>query len=879
VRRGPAAFLHWALRRLLPRAFRERHGADMEAAFLSALEGERRRGGWRAAALLAREAADLLATGARLRARTRRESATQGGREMRHGSGIVAAARDDLRQAVRTLARKPAFTLFAAGTVALGTGATTAIFSALESVVLNPLPYEGADRIVSLWRSLGAGHSMLVSPDEEQVDAWASQADLFETVVRVHSSYPNLTEPGEAARVQVALVEPSFFDFLGVQPVLGRSFAVGELVGDGAPVAMLSHHVWTERFGADPSALGRTVTLNGERLTVVGVLPPRMPMPTGIDRVIDVFRPLPASRSVAGATVLARLREGVTVADVQSRMDLLARRAGTEGEPSSAWQGTARRTVDLIGLPVKDNLRVLMTAAALLLLIACVNVSNLLLARATRREQETAVRSALGASRGRIVREQFLESLLLGLLGGGGGVGLAWLAVRGMAYLRGDTLAVLGIVHLNAAVLAFTVGISLLAVLVFGGLPAIRTGWRPPAPGLTGTRGSRGGRRESRARWFLLTAEVALSFALLVGAGLVLRSLVDLRSRDPGFRADGLVALRLSLPVWKYEGEGWTELYDRIRGSIARLPEVTGTVQASGVPPEGDIFFGALEVQGRGEIEGKPLFYGLSTEPGYFALTGQRILEGRDFTAEEHRDGAPVVILGEGAARTLFPDGDAVGGPIRQGGEWRTVVGVTRDVAIRGLSGTGGELQQYRPLDFQGGWIVARVTGPAEDALAAIRREVVRTEPDAAILELAPVAGMLQATLGRERFTSGLLAAFAALALALSAVGLYGVVSQLVGQRTREIGIRMSMGARASSVRAMVLRQGLAAVAVGVVAGVGLAAGGLGLLRSRVFGVAAAGPGAFAAAAVVMCAVALAACWIPACRAASVDPCEALRAE
>jgi predicted permease len=840
--------------------------------------------------LVAREALDLVATGARLRLgrerrarETGRARARTGGRrlgeEVGTMTGWIGGLGDDARQGLRSLWRRPTFTLFAAVTIALGVGATTAIFSALESVILNPLPYRGADRIVGLWRTLGDGN-MLVTPDEEVVESWRAQADLFEAVEPVRSTYPDLTGAGEAARVQVALVRPSFFDFLGVDPVLGRRFTAEETADDGAAVALISWHVWQERFGGDPSALGRTLRLDGRPVTVIGVMPARMPMPNGLPLAVDLFRPPPDSRPLAGASVVARLREGVTVPDVEARMDLLAERAEAAGDDASKWSGTARRTVDLVGSAVKENLRVLMIAVVLLLLIACVNVSNLLLGRASRRAHETAVRSALGAGRGRLVRQQLLESLFLGLLGGGLGVGLAWLAVRGMASLRGDALAVLGAVRLDGRVLAFGLAVSLASALAAGVVPALRTAFRAPAHGLTGARGVGGrARGEGRARWLLLTAEVALSFALLVGASLVLRSLADLRSRDPGFRADGLVALRVSLPEWKYEGDGWRDMYGRMRTAVARLPSVTSVVRTSGIPPKSGVFFGSLEVEGRGEIEGSPLFYGMGTEPGYFSLVGQRILEGRDFTPEELDQGLPVVVLGEGAAHRLFPDGAAVGKRVRHQGEWRTVVGVVEDVAHAGLSGPTPELQQYQPLDFAGGWLVARVEGPADEALGAIRREVLGAEPDAVVLELAPVEGMLQATLGRERFTTALLGAFAILALVLSAVGLYGVVSQLVGQRTREIGIRMSLGAKASAVRRMVLGQGLAATAAGVTLGIVLALVGLRLLRSRVFGVHPAGPGVYAAAAVVLAGVALVACWLPAGRAASVDPSRALRTD
>lgn len=856
--------LYRLLLRLLPSEFRRRHGADMEAVFVETLERVRRRGRLRVAALLAREAVDLARTGARLRTR-----------------GVGAPIRDDVRQAVRSLARRPTFTLFAAGTVALGVGATTAIFSALESVILNPLPYEGADRLVSLWRTLGDGQTMVVTPSEEQFQAWSRQEDLLEGVEPIQSRYPNLTGLGEGVRLSMGLVQPSFLPFLGVQPLLGRAFTEAETAGDGASVVLLGHHLWIERFGGEASALGRTVTLEGEPYTVIGVLPSRLPVPDGLPRRLDLLAPLPSTLGVRGATVVARLRRAATLEMVQQRMDMLAQRAEDEGGRAAEWAGKPRSVLETVRAPVADTLRVLMAAVVLLLLIACVNVSNLLLSRATRRQREIAVRSALGAGRWRLFREQLLESLVLGLTGGAVGVALARLAVGAMRSLQAEgPLEVLGSVHLNGRVLLFAVAASVLAAVLFGTLPAVTASSTRPARGLSGARGAPGpGRRDVRARWFLLSAEVALSFALLVGAGLVLRSLADLRSNDPGFRAEGLVALRVSLPTWKYQDQnGWEPVYQEILEAVRRLPGVVEVVQSSGVPPRSNVFVGEVEAEDVGGVEGVRVLYGHGVEPGYFRVAGQRILEGRDFTREEHREGGPVVVLGESAAGRIFPDGSAVGRRIRQGGsDWTTVVGVVEDAALQGLSRPKPDLQMYEPLDFGGGWLLARTTGATDGLLDSMRREVIAAEPDAVIMELAPVDGMLRATLGRENFTTLLLGGFALLALALAAVGLYGVASQLVGQRTREIGIRMSLGARTSSIRGMVLLQGLGATAVGVLIGGGLALVGIRLLQSQVFGLERAEPTVYVAAAAVLGAVMLAACWVPAGRAAAVDPSEALR--
>ncbi len=873
--------LHRLMRRLfLPAAFRERHGAAMEAVWREAL-ASRTTPGARLRLWMA-EAADLARTGLRLRRERRRHghAFVARRRTTTRGGGTMQGWIDDGVHAVRALARRPTFTAFAVITVALGIGAVTAIYSTLDAVVLNPVPYDNADRMVTLMRPIGTSGAMR-SPASEQVEAWAAMDDVFEAVEQSALSTMTLTGSGEPALLDVALVRPSWHAFTGRLPFLGRAFTEEEMSAD-ARVVLLGHALWRSRFGGDPAVVGRTVDLDGEAWEVVGVMPRRSPVVHFGIQEVDLWRPLPPGP--VQSPPVGVLREGVSLESALERLEapvLLG--DGTEAV------GTGRGVVASLADRMRDTVTILMVAVVALLLIACVNVSNLLLGRAEGRRRETAVRSALGGGRGRLARQMMTEGLALGLLGGGVGVALTLGGLRVVHALRPPDLTTLDAVSVNGGVLVFAFGVTLAASLLFSLVPVVHASRQAAADALrAGARSVGSGALGARFRWVLVSAEVALSFALLVGSILVLGSLRGLLHQDPGFDAGRVAVLEVDLPRWRYDSvDERVTVLDDLQERLAAVPGVDDVARGVGMPGAAGVTFGTVEVAGAEPVDETFTFHGPPVGPGYFEALGQPMLRGRGFTAAEIADPeAEVVVLGEGAARRFFgDDAEVVGRRIRIGGgdSWQTVVGVTVDVPMTGLATTDRRFQMYwpnRPLYSTGASFFVRVA-PGRDPAAILpeARQIVREHAGAAhIGEARPLDDVLASTVGRERFATTLLTAFAALALVLAAVGLYGVVSQLVGQRTREIGIRMALGADGLRVGRGVLLRGLGATGLGLAVGAVVAGVGLQALSSRIFGLdGGARPGAFVAAAVVLTSVAVAASWVPTRRAVRVDPTTAMR--
>lgn len=789
---------------------------------------------------------------------------------------------DDGLHAVRSLARRPAFTAFAGATVALGIGAVTAIYSTVDAVVLNPVPYENADRMVTLMRPIGNSGAMR-SPAAEQVDAWAAMGDVFEAVEQSALTSMTLTGSGEPVLLDVALIRPGWHAFTGRMPLLGRAFTDAETRGD-ARVVLLSHGLWRSRFGADPGVLGTTVDLDGEAWEVVGVMPRRSPVVFFGVQDVDLWRPLPPGQ--VRSPPVGLLREGVSLEAALERLSApVVLDDGTEAV------GTGRGVVAAMADRMRDTLAILVVAVVALLLIACVNVSNLLLGRAEGRRRETAVRSALGGGRVRLARQMLAEGFALGLLGGAFGVALTLGGLRAVHALRPPSLTALDAVSVDGGVLAFAFAVTLVASLLFSLVPVIHASRQAAADALrAGARSAGTGALGARFRWVLVSAEVALSFALLVGSILVLGSLRGLLHQDPGFDADRVAVLEVDLPRWRYDSDDErAALLDGIEGRLQAVPGVAGVARGVGMPGAAGVTFGTVEVAGAEPVDETFTFHGPPVGSKYFETLGQPLLRGRGFTPAEIDDPeAAVVVLGEGAARRFFGgDAAAVGQRIRigSGDDWQTVVGVTVDVPMTGLAATDRRLQMYWPTrsvySTGASFFVRTREGVAPSAILPEARQIVREAAGAAhIGEARPLDDVLASTVGRERFATTLLGAFAGLALLLAAVGLYGVVSQLVGQRTREIGIRMALGADGRTVGTSVLGRGLGATASGLVAGALLATAGLQALSSRIFGLdGGARPGAFVAAALVLASVAAAASWVPARRAVRVDPTTAMRVD
>ncbi|NNF37317.1 MAG: hypothetical protein HKN71_01510 [Gemmatimonadetes bacterium] len=861
-----AVRLHAALRALLlPAPFRRRHGEAMAEVWVEVVQGTGSIGELAAACAL--EVVDLWATGRRLR--TRRDD------RWRPGAGLV----DDLRYAVRSLIRRPAFAAFAMVTVGLGVGATTAIYSTLQATVLRPVPYPAADRMVTLMRPIGNSGGMR-TPATEQIEAWAAMDDVFERVEVSAVRSMTLSGTGEPLAVDAGLIRPGFHDFAGREPLIGRGFTPEEVEGD-LRVAMLGHALWTGRFGGTADVLGRTIELDGEPWTVVGVMPPRTPVLSFGARSVDLWRPL--APGTPPSPPVGVLREGVSIEQASLRLEAPIEVA--DGPPAT---GAARGLVESMGSRMAETLRILMAAVVALLLIACVNVSNLLLSRANRRRRETALRAALGGGGPRLARAMVLEGLVLGLGGGALGLALAFGGLEALLALRPASLDSLDSVVLDGRVLAFSLGVTLVSAVAFSLVPA----WQATRPKAmealrSGSRTEGQGVLGARFRWALVTGEVGLSFALVVGSTLVVAALMGLQQRDPGFEVDRLAVIELVLPEWRYVEPAEREaVFDEFVARMAAEPEVSAVARSVGLPGEAGVAFGTVEVAGLDPTEETHVLHGPPIDEDYFATLGQPLLRGRGFTANEVATAASVVVVGEGTARRFFDGVDVVGERFRIGGadEWSTIVGVTVDVPMTGLSSTVEPLQMYWPLSTRYGasaTVLVRAAPNVEPArLLPMMRAVARElAPDARVGKLDTVSSRLSATLARERFTSTLLSAFAGLALLLAAIGLYGVVSQIVGQRTREIGIRMALGADGGRIRSLVLRYGMAATLAGVAAGSLLAVGGLDLLESRLFGLGESRLAAFAVSAAVIAAVTLLATWLPARRAVRVDPVSAMRVE
>ncbi len=890
----PGRWLFAALARLvLPRRMYDRLGADLLATHDEVVASatspvERVRLWWREALALLRAAVEARHGGAGQSQRAGRSRGAGPGLRadtaIGRGPDPTAAwshrLADDAVHAFRAVARTPGHALFIVVTLGLGIGASAAVYSTIRHTLTHPLPYEAADRMVTLWRTAGGGG--MFPATAEQADVWGSQADLVEATLPMGSGQKTLTAEGLPETLSSPRIPGNYFGFLGIAPVVGRSFVEEELIDGGPNSVILGYGTWTRLFGADPGVVGRAIQLDGEPWTVVGVGPRDAPLPTGIPTPPGVYLPLrPADRV---SFVVARLRPDAKLETFQERIDTLVTRAAAEAGEAPRFGGTATAAGTLAGGRLRNALTTLAWAVGLLLLIACLNVSALLINRADARRHDTAVRIAMGVGRRRLIRQHVLESLLLGLAAGGLGVLTAFAGVGATRALHPSDLPALGRVAIDPPVLWFALGLGLLTSLVFGMLPSIQGASADALSVLrAGNRPGSERKGSQRVRWLLVVSEVALSFALLVGSGLLIRTMAAVQGADVGFEPDGLVVASLSLPSWTYpQGPDRDAALEAIRSTVERLGAVESASMSSGLPPvPGGVYFGTLEVQGRTvdpEEAGRP-FFGYGVQPGYFETIGQPILAGRTFTQAEATDEADVFIVGESTARDLWPDQSPLGQQMRIGdGEWHTIVGVVADVPATGIiSSTPPTRQLYTP-SYADGTLLARTRGSRADAMSQIVAALRVAAPDTPI-DVTEATFRIGESVAVQRFTMRLLAALAVMAAALASIGLYGVIAQTVGRRTREIGIRMSVGARASEIGWMVVRSGLLAVVVGLGVGVGLTLAGTRLIENQLYGVAPQDPTSFGGAALVLTVAALLATWVPARRAACVDPVRAITSE
>jgi len=806
----------------------------------------------------------------------------------------------DFRYGVRWLRRSPGFTAVAVLTIALGVGANTAIFSVVNAALLRPLPYNDPSGLVLLWgadRATGAERGQVSATDAAD---WRAQARSFEAVATYGDWRPLLAEgSGEPERLPAAQVGDGYFDVMKGQPLLGRTFLPEEQDDGKDFVVVLGHGLWQRRFGGDPSIVGRAVRLNGRPHTIVGVMPPDFTsLPAGLlHEPAELYRPVAeqpaeAERGSRHLRAIARLKPGVTLEHAQAEMTTVARRI-EEAHPAENTNYGVRVTPlreDLVG-NVRPALLLLFGAVGFVLLIACANVGNLLLARAGARRREIAIRAALGAGRGRIVRQLLTESLLLSLAGGGLGLLVAAWGTGVVERVGLQLVPWLGRVETDARILAFTFVVSVFTGIVFGLVPALQAS-RPDLNESLKEGGRAGaGAAGGRLRGALVIAEVALSLVLLVGAGLLIKSVARLRGVDPGFTAGGVVTMSLWLPGVKYpKGDSQHDFYARLAERVGNIPGVEAVGVTSVLPVSGGFDGRTIEVEGRAYGAGeRPEVENYYVSPGYLRAMSIRLMRGRAFTDADTKDAPPVVLVSETMARRQWGDEDPLGKRLRyydpyanREVPWRTVVGVVADVKLTRLDREGAqglyapEAQTPSPAMTL---VVRTAAGEPAGVVPAVRREIGALDRDLAVFNVKTMDELVADSLLLRRFSMLLLGAFAALALILASVGIYGVIAYTVSQRTHEIGVRMALGARRSDIFRLVVGRGMLLTLAGVAAGLIAALSLTRLMESLLFGVSASDPPTFVAIALLLTAVSLAACYVPARRATRVDPLIALRHE
>jgi putative ABC transport system permease protein len=806
----------------------------------------------------------------------------------------------DVRFAVRTLRKSPGFTAVAALTLAIGIGAGTAMFSVLNGVLLRELPVQEQDELVVLWTRAPSGASDHFPVSQGELTAFKEQTRTFESVAGVAyqgASEQALRDGSGSVTVAGTWVTGDFFPLLGVTPVHGRTLRPSDDVLGAEPVMVISHGFWQRYFGADPAAVGRVLERNGKHFTVVGVLPRGFEYPKGAEFWIPVFAAFPeeAQKSSSGYViydVVGRLRPGATVQQARQDYEAFLREGDAQRPP--AFRGMEPVLTPLADLVTGDARATLWTAAVavgLLLLIACINVANLLLIRGSARTQELAIRSALGAGRRRLIRQLLTESGVLALLGGVLGVLLAFAAVRVLVALAPPELPRREMITLDARVLAFAVGITAAAALLSGLLPAVLSAAGDLSVWLRGGQRTGSSSRGAQAlRHGLVIGQVSLAIVVVVSAGLLVRSLLVLQSVDLGFNEERLLVVATTLPPDLLpERSQQVALQEEMLARVAAIPGVIGVASVPRPPFSGQGGWSAPytgEGQAAEAQASNPMVNFEVIGPEYFRTLELPVRRGRAFTAQDRENAPRVAVVSEAVAQRTWPGEDPIGrriklGPPESPAEWHTVVGVVGETRYREL--TDPQPSLYLPIRQFGGPVpmslAIRTRADPAGVLPQVRQALQEVHP-----ELMPVGGgsmsqLLSAPLARPRFSALLLGTFAATTLLLAAVGIYGVLAATVRQRTREIGIRLALGARVQEVRRLVLRQGMLLAFWGCAIGIASALFGARTLRSMLFGITPTDPVTFAAVVALILGTAALACYIPARRASRVDPVNALRAE
>ncbi len=807
----------------------------------------------------------------------------------------------DLRVALRVLRKNLALTIVILASLGIGIGANSAIFSVVDALLLRPLPYPHPDRLAAVWLHSPAIGILRDWPSPGQYIDLQNQNHSFSQMAIAQSRTFTLTGREQPERVDVLSTQSSLLSMLGAKPLLGRTLLPEEDTPGRPGVAVLSYGAWQRLFNADATIVGKSITLNGKSYTVVGVLNRHfmlnaevIPSEGPMDKV-DMFLPLPLGPDAAqrrgdeNYNIVVRLKPGVSVQQAQADINVIANGIRIKDKRDASFG------MDVIGLQqqvvgdVRRALLVLLGSVALVLLIACANVANLLLARAAGREKEVAVRSALGASWQRLARQLLTESILLALLGGVAGLLVARVSLLAVRTMNPGNIPRLDEIGINGAVLAFTFGLSLVTGVLFGLAPVWRAIKLDPNSSLKA--GGRGGQgdgglylKRHRLRGLLVASELAVSVVLLIGAGLLIRSFVRLQSVTPGFTVDHVLSMQFVVSDPKYKDQKiLAGFYREVETRIAHLPGVVAEGTVSALPLTGSVGWGGIHVEGYNPPPGQELQVDMrGASINYFSTMQIPLIAGRFFSDQDNLDSSQVAIIDQKFAQRFWPHNDAVGKHV-----WFdpkkpiTIVGVVGTVKQYGLD-TDGKIATYFPAQQgpdRGTFLVARSSSDDPGLANAITREIHAVDPTAVVFGIRSMQDRLYDSLARQRFSSTMLAAFALFALLLAAVGLYGVMSYLVTQSTHDIGILVALGARRRNILSLVVRQGMQLTVIGVFAGLIGAVALTRVIASLLFGVSATDVATFLTVPAVMVLVAFAATVIPAWRASSVDPMVALRDE
>jgi predicted permease len=825
-----------------------------------------------------------------------RDAALESHRDVRGGRWLADLARDS-RFAVRTLRHNPVLTAAAIATLALGIGANTAIFSTLHAVVLRPLPYKDAGRLVMIYETNPERGWTQAEAAPANVMDWREQVGAFEDIAAYQSFNTTtvLSHQGEAQLLRVMTVTGNFFDLLGTPPALGRSFTDEETWDTGERIAIISHELWTTRFGSDTSLIERSIELGGYPVRVIGITPRAFAIP-GMEA--DVWRPTMYNRNSMSQVSfrrahwlrpIARLESGVTAAEANVALQVVVQRLQREYPVTNTDMGAGLMPLNrfLVG-DARQSLLALQVAVGLLLLIACVNVGNLLLVRAADRERESVVRLALGAGRGRLVRQALSESLVLSTLGGLAGVALGWGGTKILSAMQPEGMLPVSGVGVNVNVLAFALLVSLVSGLLFGTGPAVWAGRRAPAEVLK--EGGRSGTRTHLRRWSqaLAVAEVAVALLLLAGAGLLVRSWWRVQSVDPGFASEGLLTMSVSLPGGRFDTQEKRDAF--YRSALERLRGIPGVVDAATVtrlPMTVSGWSSDFAVAGRDrEAFGVQVVH-REISPTYHGVLNIPVKRGRAFSDADGPNAPPVLLINEALAQKYFPNEDPVGKRVAfdrypdSTSYWRTIVGVVGNERQEGLE-TGPRFEFFAPVvqDENGPRVfVIRSTVSPSTIVAAARTAVKDLDNSVAINRIVPMTEIRDAALARRRFVMTLVLTFAAAGLLLAVVGVYGVMAQLARGRRREIGIRVALGAPLTDIRGMIFRRSFGLAVTGVIIGVAGSLLASEAIRSLLFDVSPSDPLTLALVGALLTGSAVAASMPTAWRASRVNPTETLRAD